>query len=54
MNTVVLNRAESVRVLLDSGQCDTSLEGEASSVYAGEPCSFPDNVKRVLMHGLSW
>lgn len=57
MNTVVLNRAGSMRVLLDSKQCDTSfrwIEGEAPSEYAGEPCSFTDNVKRVLMHGLSW
>lgn len=57
MNTVVLNRAGSMRVLLDSKQCDTSfrwIEGEAPSENAGEPCSFTDNVKRVLMHELSW
>lgn len=57
MNAVVLNRARSVRVLLDSEQGDTSfrwIEGEAPSDYADELCSFADNVKSVLMHGLSW
>lgn len=57
MNAVVLNGAASERVHLDCKQCDTSfrwIEGEAPSDYAGELCSFADNVKRVLMHGLSW
>lgn len=57
MNTMVLNGAGSMRVLLDCKQCDTSfrwIEGEAPSEYAGEPWSFTDNVKRVLMRGLSW
>lgn len=46
-----------MRVLLDSKQCDTSfrcIERAAPSEYAGDPCSFTDNVKRVLMRGLSW
>lgn len=57
MHTVVLNRAESMRVLSYSNKCDTSfgwIDGEAPSENAGEPCSFTDNVKGVLMHGLSW
>lgn len=46
-----------MRVLLDSKQCDTSfrcIERAAPSEFAGDPCSFTDNVKRVLMRGLSW
>lgn len=57
MNSVVVNRAGSMRVLSNSTQCDAAFRwigGEAPSEYAGEPCSFTDNVKRVLMHGLSW
>lgn len=53
----VFNRAASVRVLLDSKQCDASfrrMEGEAHSDYTGELGLLTDNVKRVLMHGLSW
>lgn len=30
------------------------MEGEAPSEYTGDPCSFTGNVKRVLIHGLSW
>lgn len=57
MSVTVFNRAASVRVLLDSKQCDTSfrwMEGEARSDYTGELALLTDNVKRVLMHGLSW
>lgn len=57
MDSVVVNRAGRMRVLLDSKQHDASfgwIEGEAPPEYAGEPCPFTDNVKRVLIRGLSW